>query len=86
MRPGCRCAVFDDGEPCDRCYFRGVAYELHHVDAGCHEPFPLACIIPLTPAPIVPVSNVTRVHHRAGEAFVLSGPRYPRVLLKGDWS
>lgn len=87
MKPGCCCHVFDDGEPCDACYFGPVAYQVHHVDADWElQAFPLARTVPLTPAPIVPVSNVTRVHHRAGEAFVLSGPSYPRVLLKGDWS
>lgn len=67
---------------------KALAYELHHVDAGCHEPFPLVRTIPITPAPIVPVSNVVRVHRRDedGVTFVLSAPNYPRVLLKGDWS
>lgn len=63
-----------------------LAYEKHHVELDWHVSFPLTRTVPITPAPVVPVSNVTRVHHRAGEAFVLSGPRYPRVLLKGDWS
>ncbi len=62
-----------------------LAYELHHTDAGSHDPFELR-VRAVVPAPIVGVSNVTRVHHRIGEAYVLSGPRYPRVLLSGDWS
>lgn len=65
-----------------------LAYELHHVDAGCHEPFPLTRVLPVVPAPILGISNTRRAisRPREGSVYVVGLPHAPRHIMRSDWT
>lgn len=65
-----------------------IAYTLDHVDTDLHAPFPLVLAARIRPAPILDITNVSRVrhaHHVEG-AIYYAPPLYRRVLRRGDFT
>ncbi len=48
--------------------------------------FELTRVVAIAPAPVMPITNVSRVHHRDDMTCFIEGPAYPRIMLAGDWT
>lgn len=63
-------------------------YMLDHVDVDLHASFPLVLAARVRPAPILDITNVSRVRHahHAEGAIYYAPPLYRRVIRRGDWT